>query len=196
MTPATMARTVFLDRDGILIEDHGLPVDVDSAPIPSDVPAGLDALARHGFRLVVISNQAVVARGWETEEQVIEGERAIERRLRALGAPPLDGFYFCPHHPNATLQAYRRDCDCRKPRPGLLLRAAEELGLDLAASYFIGDRATDVAAGQAGHCRTILLRAGSPLPAIETTDDLPEVEPDLACATFAEAVTWILGRSA
>lgn len=191
------APAVFLDRDGVLVEDRGLPVDAERVPIPEGVPAALRALHEAGYRLVVISNQAVVARGWATEDEVVAQGAVIEQRLRALGAPALDGVYFCPHHPDATLTQYRIACECRKPRPGLVLRAAAELGIDLGRSFFVGDRATDIAAGHAAGCRTVLMRSGQhDAPPIVTSDPFEDVAPDFACDSLGEAAAWIVGGAA
>jgi D-glycero-D-manno-heptose 1,7-bisphosphate phosphatase len=105
---------VFLDRDGVLIEDVDLVTSADQIRLL------LQSLRAAGFALVVVTNQPVVARGLATEEQVGEINAEIARRLAAQGAPGFDAFYFCPHHPRASLPQYRLDCDCRKPRPGLL----------------------------------------------------------------------------
>jgi D-glycero-D-manno-heptose 1,7-bisphosphate phosphatase len=102
----------------------------------------------------------------------------------------------CPHHPRATVDRYRVDCECRKPKPGLLIRAALELDLDLRESIVVGDRASDVAAGALAGCRTVLVRSGAhQAPPIETTLRLKEeIEPDHVCADLVEASKWILGR--
>jgi D-glycero-D-manno-heptose 1,7-bisphosphate phosphatase len=107
----------------------------------------------------------------------------------------VDAFYFCPHHPNATLPAYRVACECRKPRPGMLLAAAAELDLDLAASVMIGDRLSDVAAGQRAGCRAILVESGMHLaPAIQSPDRFDDVHPDATAADLATAVRALLER--
>lgn len=175
-----MKRAVFLDRDGVLVDDA---LDV----IPGTGEA-LRLLHDAGFALVVVTNQTVVSRGLATEEDVDEMHRHLREQL-----PELDAFYVCPHHPNANIERYRAECDCRKPRPGLLLRAAEELGLDLTNSWMIGDRISDVAAGAAAGCRTILLRTGAhDEPPIEAPDSIdPELRADVECDTLAGAAARI-----
>jgi D-glycero-D-manno-heptose 1,7-bisphosphate phosphatase len=191
-----VTRAVFLDRDGVLIEDEGLLVEPVQIRVRPDAPAALRELADAGYRLVVISNQAVVARGLLTESQVVALHEAVVEALEQAGAPALDSFYFCPHHPNATLEAYRSDCECRKPRPGLILRAARELSLDLAASVLVGDRPTDVLAGALAGCRTVLVRTGRhDDPLIETGLDADPPEADYSCDDLAAAAEWILGRA-
>jgi D-glycero-D-manno-heptose 1,7-bisphosphate phosphatase len=123
----------------------------------------------------------------EAEVRALQGE--VEVRL----GESLDGFYFCPHHPKATLPAYRQVCDCRKPRAGLLLRAATEHGIYLPASFMVGDRPTDIQAGARVGCRTIWVETGRHLdPPIETSEALPPPRPDHVCADLLHAARWIL----
>jgi len=190
-------RAVFLDRDGVIVEDSGLLICSEGIRILPGVPQALSRLKDHGFALVIITNQAVIARGLLTESQVVGLEREIEARLMARGAPALDGFYVCPHHPKATLPEYRLVCSCRKPNPGLLLQAARELGLDLAGSFMVGDRPTDLLAGARAGCRTIWAQTGQhKAEPIETGPDTsPAPLPDLICDGLPEATNWILEHS-
>jgi len=185
---------VFLDRDGVLVEDRGLLVDAGELRVLAGVPSALRRLREAGFHLIVVSNQAVVARGMITPEGVEAIHAQLLGLLEEAGAPRLDAIYFCPHHPNADLPEYRVQCDCRKPRPGALLRAAEEHGVDLAASFLIGDRMTDIAAGAAAGCRTILLRGPERETPPATTPEPPEGwrQPDYVCPDLPAAVEWIL----
>jgi D-glycero-D-manno-heptose 1,7-bisphosphate phosphatase len=190
----TDRKAVFLDRDGVLVEDVGLLVDAAEIRILPGVASALRLLHDAGWRLVVVSNQAVVARGLLDEPGVVALQREIESRLGAQGAPALDAFYFCPHHPSATLPAYRTDCACRKPKPGLLLRAAAELGLDLHRSCMIGDRATDLQAGSRAGCRTIWVQTGRHHdPPIETAEPaMLGPSADHVCPSLLAAAYWIL----
>lgn len=162
---------VFLDRDGTLIEDVGYPTRPEQIRILGGVAPALARLAQAGYRLIVVSNQSGIARGLLTEEQLNRFHQALDEQLELLGAR-LDAYYSCPHHPDPS-QVNRADlavvCDCRKPRPGLILQAAEDLGLDLGASWTVGDSWRDVAAGQAAGTRTIKLPsppgASDPRPA-------------------------------
>ncbi|GLH73176.1 D,D-heptose 1,7-bisphosphate phosphatase [Geothrix limicola] len=187
-------RAVFLDRDGVLVEDRGLLVDAEDIRIYEGVPEALARLHRAGFALVVVSNQAVVARGLLSEAGMRRLQETLEARLQAQGAPAFDGFYYCPHHPSATLPEYRVDCGCRKPRPGMLLKAAEDLGLDLASSYMVGDRPTDLQAGHRAGCLGIWVQSGRhadrPIETAEALD--PGIVPAFVCASLTEAATWIL----
>lgn len=186
---------VMLDRDGVLIEDVDLLTHSDQIRILPGVPEALAELKAAGFALLVVSNQPVVARGLMDESGVLDLQREVQARLLQAGAPVLDGFYFCPHHPRATLPAYRQDCPCRKPRPGMLLQAATEHGVDLAASFMVGDRPTDLHAGARAGCRTIWVETGRHLaPPIETSEPLPPLRPDHVCAGLAQAARWILAQ--
>lgn len=188
-------RAVFLDRDGVLIEDVDLLTESTRIRILPGVPEALARLKAAGFALLVVSNQTVVARGLLDEAQVLALHIEVEARLAASGAPPLDGFYFCPHHPKATLACYRCDCECRKPRPGLLLQAAREHGIDLASSFLVGDRPSDILAGAAAGCRTLWVETGQhQAPPIETIDAPAVPRPDFICADLRAGTRWILGE--
>jgi D-glycero-D-manno-heptose 1,7-bisphosphate phosphatase len=191
----TPTRAVFLDRDGVLIEDVDLLTETSQIRILPGVPQALNLLRAGGFGLFVVSNQTVVARGLLTEAEVEHMNEEINRQLaRASSGAGIDQFYFCPHHPKATDLAYRLDCDCRKPRPGLLLQAAREHALSLPSSFMVGDRITDIIAGASAGCRTILVQTGRhDAPPIETVESIdPEIRPDCTCAGLREAAEWIL----
>lgn len=185
---------VFLDRDGVIIEDIHLLTKRSQIRLYPEAPQAILSLRQAGFKVIVVSNQPVVARGMATEDEVREVNEAIQDLLAQAGGNPMDMFYFCPHHPNATLPAYRLDCDCRKPRPGLLLQAAREHNLNLPASFMIGDRLTDILAGRAAGCRTVLVQTGMhTAKPIETPDSLDtSVQPDFTCANLQQAAHWIL----
>jgi D-glycero-D-manno-heptose 1,7-bisphosphate phosphatase len=195
-SPPSLFRAAFLDRDGVLIEDVDWLIRPAQIRVLPGVPQALRRLAQAGFRLIVATNQPIVARGLATEADLEMLHAAIAAHLTAAGAPPLDRFYFCPHHPRATLPAYRLICDCRKPRPGLLLRAAADLGLDLRASFMVGDRPTDIAAGAAAGCRTVLVQTGKHLlPPIQTAEPMdPLLKPDWTCPNLPAAAEWILNN--
>ena len=153
-------RAVFVDRDGVLVRDVDHLTSASALEILPDVPETLRRLRDAGWAVVVVTNQSVVARGWVTEEGLREIHAELASRLAASDAT-LDGIYYCPHHPEGSVAAYRAVCDCRKPQPGLLRRAAADLGIDLAASVMVGDALTDVEAGLRAGCRTVLIRAAA-----------------------------------
>lgn len=147
---------VFLDKDGTVLADEPYNVDPGRMAYAPLAFAGLARLGAAGAVLVVISNQAGVARGLFPATALEPVHAKLAAMFRAAGAN-LGGFYWCPHHPDGVVQGYAIECDCRKPRPGLLLRAAEEMALDLRASWFIGDILDDIEAGNRAGCRSILL---------------------------------------
>lgn len=191
-----MNRAVFLDRDGVLVEDVGPVSRADQLRLVPGVPESLRRLRAAGFRLFVATNQSVIARGTITEDRLAAIHEALSRLLAETGAPVPDGYCVCPHHPNATLEAYRVICDCRKPAPGLILRAAREHGLDPAASFMVGDRLTDILAGARAGCRTILVHTGRHEdPPIETAEGpLPDITPDHVARDLPAASDWILNQ--
>lgn len=155
--PRTMRnRAVLLDRDGIINEDVGYVGNPRRFRLLPKVPEAIRLLNEAGFKVIVVSNQSGVARGLFTEDAVDRVNRRMKRELLADGAV-IDAVYYCPHHPEIGEPPYRTECDCRKPKPGLLLRAAEEFRLDLTQSYVVGDEARDVEAGHSAGCRTILV---------------------------------------
>lgn len=152
-------KAVFLDRDNTLIVNDGDLGDPDAVRLIDGVADALVRLAEARWRLVVVSNQGGVARGMFTEADV----EAVNGRLADLldetaGTRGLiDRFYWCPFHPDGTVQRYRREHPWRKPRPGMLEQAGRDLGIDLQKSWIIGDQPRDVAAGRAAGCATILV---------------------------------------
>ena len=186
---------VFLDRDGVLIEDVHLLTKPSQVRLMEGAAQAVKTLREAGYQVIVVSNQTVIARGLATEEDVEIVNQQIQRLLRTEVGQGVDAFYVCPHHPSATLIQYRMSCDCRKPRPGLLLHAAAEHDIDLSRSYMIGDRITDVIAGQRAGCRTIMVESGKHLdPPIESPDPLDlNVRPNHVCPSLLQAADYILG---
>ena len=183
------APAVFLDRDGTLIEDIGyLRVPGEVAFYPWTVDA-VRALNRSGLPVIVITNQSGVARGILTEPMIEDVHRHISSQLEAGGAR-IDAYYYCPHHPEATVATYRTRCDCRKPGCGMIERAAADLGLDPARSFVVGDKWIDVGAAHAAGARGILVRTG--YGADEETGPPPDGPADAIVDNLVEAVSWIL----
>ena len=188
-----MNRGVFLDRDGVLVADNHLLTKIEDIHVFEGVPAALALLKEFGFYLIEISNQTVISRGLLTEKEMLSLNDQIDNAILNGNGPQLDAFYYCPHHPNATLETYRQDCDCRKPKPGLIIQAAEAYSIDLSQSFMIGDRITDIIAGQRAGCRTILLETGMhkavPIQTVEPLD--VSVTPNYTCSTLLQAAEWI-----
>lgn len=177
---------VFLDKDGTLLVNDAYNVNPARMRFGLGVEAGLRRLALTGAPLIVITNQPGVALGL-FEEAALDGVwRQLARMFAAAGAR-LDGFYYCPHLPQGVRRAYALACTCRKPRPGLLRRAARDHGIDLDQSWFIGDILDDVEAGQRAGCRTMLLDNGH-----ETEwKQGPFRQPDCVASTFEQAATLV-----
>jgi D-glycero-D-manno-heptose 1,7-bisphosphate phosphatase len=187
-------RAVFLDRDGVLIRDVDHLTAASQMEILPGVPEALRRLRAAGWTVVVATNQSVVARGLVTEDGLRQIHRVLEQQLAARGAA-LDAIYYCPHHPQGAVERYRLACDCRKPEPGLLLRAAKDLGIDLAASAMVGDTASDVEAGRRAGCRTVLISPAGPRGPKEgggTADGARGAAPDYLAANLQEAAQWVM----
>jgi histidinol-phosphate phosphatase family protein len=150
---------IFLDKDGTLIEDVPYNVDPNLIRLTDGALDGLRALHEAGYLLIVVSNQSGIARGYFEEQALGAAEKRV-RGLLSAGGVPLAGFYYCPHHPDGCVDPYSVECECRKPAPGLVTRAARDLGVDVGRSWMIGDILHDVEAGRRAGCRTILLDVG------------------------------------
>jgi histidinol-phosphate phosphatase family protein len=184
---------VFLDKDGTVLVDVPFNVDPGRMAYAPMAHAGLNRLGAAGVALVVISNQSGVARGLSPLAALEAVRTRLAAMFRAAGAR-LDGFYCCPHHPQGRVAGYAVECACRKPRPGLLLQAAAELGLDLSASWFIGDILDDVEAGHRAGCRSLLLDVGNETEWREGPLRIPDARaPDLDAA--ARRVLAASGRA-
>lgn len=154
-----MKRAVFLDRDGVINADHGYVHGWGDFEFLPGVLEAASRLSAAGWSLVVVTNQSGIARGYYTEEAY----QALTLRMQAAFAEhgaPLDAVYHCPHHPSGEIAALAVACGCRKPAPGMILRARDELGLSLSASVLMGDRHSDMAAARsAGVGRAFLIRS-------------------------------------
>ena len=180
---------MFLDRDGTLLEEAGY---LDRLERLAFYSFGIDAirlLNRGGYAVVVITNQSGVGRGMYEEAFVHRAHEVVDQRVTA-GGGRIDGYYYCPHHPDAELERYRRECDCRKPGPGMLRQAGADLGLDLVRSFTVGDKWTDVQAGTAAGGRGILVRTGYGRSS-EAAPVRP-VEPAAIADDLIAATAWIL----
>jgi D-glycero-D-manno-heptose 1,7-bisphosphate phosphatase len=190
-----MRKAIFLDRDGVINVDVDNLYKTEDIEVIDRVPEAIKKLKDRGLLLVVLSNQPVIARGLLTEEGAVEINNQINEIIYRKSGARLDAFYFCPHHPKATLEQYRKACDCRKPLPGMIFRARDELGIDLSGSYMIGDRLSDIYTGQAAGCKTILVLSGEheakPILSSVSADQIKSVKPDYTCKDLFEAAELI-----
>ena len=177
---APLKRAVLLDRDGTINRDRGYVHRVEDLELLDHCAEGLARMSELGFELVITTNQSGIARGYFTEAEMHEFNAALCDRLNAAGVT-IAAIYYCPFHPTEGIGPYKRESRLRKPDCGMLTTAAAQRGLDLAASFAIGDKFSDIEAGRAASCRTILLR-GHDANALSMS-----VRPDYVAADLLEA---------
>ena len=155
-----MNKAVFIDRDGVITHDPPHYAHrIDQLKLIQKSAEAIRLLNKTGFKVVVVSNQSGVARGYYQEKDVEIYNSAMKKELEEKGAY-IDAIYYCPHYFEAEIEAYRIDCDCRKPKPGMLKRAENDLDLDLKRSFLVGDKIIDIEAGYRAGCKTILVLTG------------------------------------
>ena len=172
-------RAVFLDRDGTICKDVDYCSRVEDFHVLPTVPEAIRLLNQNGFKVVLITNQSGISRGYFTKEILDEIHARMESELAKHGAN-VDAIYYCPHHPDDG-------CDCRKPKTGLLTKAAEELGIDLNSSYMIGDMQKDIDVGRTVGCKTILVTTGP-----EGGDGVTNA--NYTADSLSQATEWILAN--
>jgi len=158
---SSAVKAVFLDRDGVINVDHGYVSRSEEFCFAPGAVEGMRLFQNAGYRLIVITNQSGIARGFYTEQDYELLTTHIHTELAHAGVS-LSAVYHCPHLPDAAVDAYRRDCDCRKPGPGMIRRAVRDLGIDLSQSILVGDKDSDIAAGRAAGVRACYLIAAEP----------------------------------
>jgi D-glycero-D-manno-heptose 1,7-bisphosphate phosphatase len=189
-----MRSAVFLDRDGVInktiwrVNEWDSPIREHEARLLPGVGPAIRRLNEADFRVFVASNQPIVAKRKATEADLEAITSSLLRQLAAGGAS-IDAVYYCRHHPQAEVPHLRMICDCRKPAPGLIRRAATEWGIDLESSFIVGDRETDIQAGRAAGCATVLVTGRGTASAEPTRS-----EADHMCEDLSEAVSWMLRR--
>lgn len=156
----TSKRAIFLDKDGTLVDDVPYNVNPELIELTWHAGQALQILQELGFALIVVTNQSGVARGLFTEAALGPVRQRLSDLLAQYGVV-LNGFHYCPHHPEGVIGRYAVPCTCRKPMPGMLLRAASELDIDLSRSWMIGDILHDVEAGRRAGCQTVLIDNGN-----------------------------------
>jgi D,D-heptose 1,7-bisphosphate phosphatase len=149
-------KAIFLDRDGTIIEECHLLHKHKDIKLLDDAARVIGRLKINNYKIIVVTNQSVVSRGICTEKKVNSLHEYINQLFFKVTNEKFDDFLYCPHHPEATLLEYRQECNCRKPRSGMLEKAAKKYNLNLKESYMIGDRITDIISGCTAGCKTIL----------------------------------------
>ncbi len=182
---------VFLDRDGTLNEEAGYLNHVDRMKLIDGAAEAVLMLKRRGLKTIVVTNQAGVARGYFPEELLPRLHDRLQALLKEQGAE-LDAIYCCPHHPDVGEPPYRQDCDCRKPKLGMIRRAERELLVDAQRSYMVGDKISDVEFGRRAGCRTILVLTGYGRGELEYNRSGLNGEPDYIAQDVLDAAKWIV----
>ena len=163
-------KAIFLDRDGTINKYVGFLRSPEELELTDDAAEAIKLINTSGYLAVVVTNQPVIARGEVTWDELNEIHNKMETELGKQGAY-LDGIYFCPHHPHkgyeGEIPELKFDCDCRKPKPGLLLKATEDLNIDLKSSYMIGDSDSDIQAGNSAGCKSIKIKGGGLLEVVK-----------------------------
>lgn len=165
-----MTSAVFLDRDGVINVDHGYVSTWERFEFLPGVPDALRALQDAGYLLIVVSNQSGIGRGYYCEADVESLNQAVAQHLGSTVGVTLSEFYHCPHHPTEAEGEFRRQCDCRKPAPGMIRQAVLDHGIDLKTSLLVGDKDSDIEAGRAAGVTRLFKVVDSPQTATPAGD--------------------------
>jgi len=184
-------RAVFLDRDGTINEEMGYINHVDRFVLLPRVPEAIKLLKGHGFKVILVTNQAGAARGYFPASLIEEIHQLLQKQLKAHAAE-LDGIYYCPHHPQATVPAYRQNCLCRKPKPGLVYKAQADFDLDLNKCYVVGDRFKDIELAHNVGAKGILVLTGYGKGELEYIAPNHSLRPHFVASDLYEAAEWIV----
>ena len=184
---STKTKAAFIDRDGVINEERNYVHRVADFVLLPGVVQGLTLLRDAGYRLIVVTNQAGIARGYFDQVEMDRLHNHLRAQLAEHGVV-LDAIYFCPHHPQGTIRPLAIQCECRKPSPGMLLQAAMDFDLDLASSVLIGDKLSDLQAGKrAGVGRTIIVESGHKI------EPAARLEADVVAADLLSAAHELTG---
>jgi len=186
-------KAIFLDRDGTLNEEAGYINHVSRLKFLPGVWDAIRLLKKAGYKIIVLTNQAGLARGYFNEETLEQVHGKLMQTAKRNNAE-IDALYFCPHLPGATVEKYNRECDCRKPKPGMLIKAKKEHNIDLKQSYMIGDRFKDVAFGKGQGLSTVFLLTGYGLGEYCNGRKTWAFQPDFVCRDLETAANVILSK--
>ena len=181
---------VFMDRDGTINEQMGYINHISRFVLLPGVPEAVRLLNAKGFLAIVVSNQSGVARGYHPLELVYEVNALLERSLKRE-ACAIDGIFFCPHHPLGIVEEFAHDCDCRKPKIGLIEQACRSFDIDMSRSFVVGDRYDDVELARRAGIRGILVETGYGMGEIEHVLPLKAEKPAYIARNLLHAVRWI-----
>ena len=181
---------VFIDRDGTLNVEKDYVYKIEDFEFIPGAKEAIRLLNEHYFKVIVISNQSGIARGYYTPNDVHLLHDYIQRELRKEKAQ-IDAFFYCPHHPEGTVDEFRKSCDCRKPNPGMILQAEQKLNIDLQSSYVIGDNVSDIKLQEKVPVKTILVRTGHGNKTIEVLEN-EKIKPERIEENLLDAVNHII----
>jgi len=184
---------VFIDRDGTINEPMGYVNHLSRFRILPRVPQAIRMLNRHGFLVLVVSNQSGVARGYYPLDLVKTLHHLLVTRIREKKGT-IDGIFFCPHHPAGSVPEFSRDCDCRKPKTGLIEQACKSFEIDLQRSFVVGDMCTDMELAQRAGVPGVMVKTGYGLGEIEYILPRKTAKPAHLAEDLLDAVRWIIGR--
>jgi len=173
-----MKKCVFLDRDGNINIEKDYLHKIEDFEFIKGAKESIKIFNDLGYLVVVVTNQSGVARGYYDESSVEKLHNHLQREVEAIGGH-IDGFYYCPHHPEKGIGKYKVDCDCRKPEPGMFLQAKKDLDIDFSKSIMVGDKISDVKAGKNLGMRSILVKTGHGVEEVEKVDFDCEIFEDL-----------------
>lgn len=182
---------VFIDRDGTVTEEVGYLNNVERLKLIKGTSHAIKLLNKKGLKAIVVTNQAGVARGYFPEELIHKAHERLKKLLSRSGAY-LDGIYYCPHHPDGNNEKYRKICDCRKPNPGMIEMASDELDIDINRSYVVGDKLSDVSLAHNVGAKGILVLTGYGKGELEYLSGEFKQKPDYVAEDLRDAVKWIL----
>ena len=189
-----MKRAVFIDRDGTISEEVGYINHASRFRLFSYSAEAIKQLHANDYLAILVTNQAGVARGYFSEDMVQSVHQRMTDELADAGTA-LDAVYYCAHHPSVGDPPYRLDCECRKPKPGLLLRAARDFDIDLSSSWMVGDRYSDIELAANGKVRSVLVLSGYGRGEWEHQRDTWSIQPDLVAEDLLEAVRLICNQA-
>jgi D-glycero-D-manno-heptose 1,7-bisphosphate phosphatase len=181
---------VFIDRDGTLNVEKDYVYKIEDFEFIDGAKEAVRILNENFFKVVVISNQSGIARGYYTPNDVHLLHDYIQRELRKEKAH-IDAFFYCPHHPDGTIDEFRKACDCRKPNPGMILQAEQKLNIDLQSSFVIGDNFSDIKIKEKIPVKAILVKTGHGNKALEELQN-ETIKPDRIEANLLDAVKYIM----
>lgn len=186
-----MVRAIFIDRDGTISEEVGYINHPSRFRLFAESPQALRLLHDNGWLTILVTNQAGVARGYFTEDMVLEVHDRLRKELEKEGAA-LDAIYYCAHHPSLGEPPYRIDCDCRKPKPGLIMQAATDFNIELDQSWMVGDRYSDIELARNAGVRSAFVLTGYGRGEWENQRSGWQHQPDLVCENLLAAATSIV----